>query len=147
MLRAWVTQSKDRGVTVDPAPWRTGITRELGGWCENASVRSSGNWRVLDWAAVVHALLLVRRGIGPLLEGAVALGIEGYGSIEMSVRSDRVSCARTEAPAVLHADPLQAMRILFGPLPPSQVVQLPAGARVLEQWCPLPLAWSDQDGV
>jgi hypothetical protein len=47
----------------------------------------------------------------------------------------------------VQCDQLTAMRLLFGPARPSETVPLPAGARLLEQWCPLPLYWPHQDGV
>ena len=87
------------------------------------------------------------RGIGPLPAGRVVVGIEGYGRLALEVEGERTCVTRTdEAPALAGEAPLM-LRLLCGPLPPSQVVGLPAGAALLEAWCPLPLYWARQDGV
>jgi hypothetical protein len=44
-------------------------------------------------------------------------------------------------------DPFVAMRVLFGPMPPSFVTALPRQASLLDQWCPLPLGISVVDFV
>jgi len=147
MLRAWTAERADGGLTVELPAWRAGLVRSLGARCENVSVRSSGNFRVFDWVRVVGALLGLRGLSGPLATGSVAVGVAGYGTLEILVSEDAKSCRRTDARPDLALDPLTAMRVLFGPAKPSRVVSLPARASILDQWCPLPLFCPQQDGV
>jgi predicted acetyltransferase len=147
MLRAWVAAQSGREVSIGLPAWRADLARMLGAYCESASARPTGNWQIFDWAGVVEALLHARRLGGTLLEGAVVIAIGGYGALELRVEGERTTCVRTAAPADLQCDAYTAMRLLFGPLPASRVLALPASAAVLEQWCPLPLSWPHQDGV
>ncbi len=55
--------------------------------------------------------------------------------------------AESDREAELRCEPTTAMRLLFGPLAPSQVLPLPSKAAVLDAWCPLPLTWTNQDGI
>jgi hypothetical protein len=65
----------------------------------------------------------------------------------MRVRDGQPRCERVEAAATVTWDPLTAMRVLFGPMPPYQVATIPASLAALPAWCPLPLGWTRQDGV
>ena len=77
----------------------------------------------------------------------MTLGIEGCGTVAVSVAGGEVSCERVEErPAVFCGHHL-AHRLLFGPLAPSQSLRLPRAAEALESWCPLPLFWPRQDAV
>ncbi len=146
IARSWVAQ-KDQGITLDLSPVASGLARRLGQFCEGVSVRSSGNWQVFTWAEVVDDLLKLRRSSGPLAEGTVVVGIQGYGRIQLEVDGNQAGSALTDALADVECDAPTALRLLFGPLSPSQVMPLPARAALLESWCPLPLFWARQDGV
>lgn len=147
LLRAWMAERSIWEVSIGLPAWRADLARLLGACCENTSARPGGNWQIFDWAGVVGALLEARQLSGPLLPGTVVIDIQGYGALELHVEGDQATCARSTAPADLSCDTFTAMRLLFGPLPASQVLALPASAAVLEQWCPLPLSWPHQDGV
>ncbi|SVE23296.1 uncharacterized protein METZ01_LOCUS476150 [marine metagenome] len=82
-----------------------------------------------------------------MVEGKVVVGIEGYGAIALVVTDGEARCARTEEEPQVSCDPATCMRLLFGPLAPSQVIDLPQPAAMLESWCPMPLYWARQDGV
>ena len=141
---AWVQQHGD--TRFELSPWNR-LLPKLAHLCEGTSVSSSGNWLIFDWENVLDALLKTRAAQGPLVDGAVIIEIEGYGRLLLEVDGENIRCARTDAKPALSADPTTAMRLLLGPLPPSAVLALPAGAALLEQWCPLPLFWGRQDGV
>lgn len=146
MARCWAVRG-DQGINLDFNPAAAGLIRRLGQVCEGMSVHASGNWQVFAWEEVLGALLQLRQAGSPLPAGRVVVGIEGYGRLALEVEGERTCCARTdEEPAVAGEAPLM-LRLLCGPLPPSQVVLLPAGAALLEAWCPLPLFWARQDGV
>ena len=124
-----------------------GLSRDLARYCEQTSVRASGNWQVLRWAEVVDALMKVQRLSRGMVDGKVVVGIEDYGAIALVVTEGEVRCARTEEEPQVSCDPATCMRLLFGPLAPSQVIPLAREAAMLESWCPLPLYWPRQDGV
>ncbi|MBT4501050.1 MAG: GNAT family N-acetyltransferase [Gemmatimonadetes bacterium] len=147
LLRAWTADRTDWEVSISLPPTHTNLARLLGRCCETTSLRPAGNWRISPWAELIDALLKMRRLSGPLLEGRVVVDIREYGSIALQVEGERTTCERTDDEPTLQCDSLAAMRLLFGPLPPSKVVPLPSAAILLEQWCPLPLYWPRQDGV
>ena len=147
MVRAWITEGGKEGVSLDMSPVNN-VSRDLARYCEQTSVRPSGNWQVLRWAEVVDALMKVQQqSKAGLVEGKVVVGIEGYGAIALIVTDGEARCARTEEEPQVSCDPATCMRLLFGPLAPSQVIDLPQPAAMLESWCPLPLYWARQDGV
>jgi predicted N-acetyltransferase YhbS len=145
MVRAWV--EKEGSVNLSAHPLSGGLAHALGRCCEQAEVRASGNWQIFDWVAVVDALLQAQHLTAPLVKGTVVLGIEGYGALQLQVDGGAARCIATDAAADLLCDAPTAMRLLFGPLPPTHVLPLPAAAAPLESWCPLPLTWTSQDGV
>ncbi len=146
MARAWAARG-DQGINLDLNPAAPGLIRRLGQYCEGMNTHASGNWQFFAWEEVLGALLQLRRGMGPLPAGRVVVGIEGYGPLALEVDGEHTAVKRTEEePAVKGNAPLM-LRLLCGPLPPSQVMALPASAALLEAWCPLPLYWARQDGV
>ncbi len=147
MLRAWVAHHSERSTTVDVGPMGGDLIYKLGRCCEAVSVRPSGNWQVIDWIAVTDALMKMRRRSGPMAEGSVVVGIEGYGAIRLQAEGDEAGCAAADEDPDMSCDAPTAMRLLFGPLSPSLVMPLPEKAALLESWCPLPLTWKRQDGV
>lgn len=115
---------------------------------ENVDVTTSGNWHVLDWPAVVGSLLAYQRSVRRVAEGRVVLAITGQPrNLELRVTPEGSSCGWTSAAPDLDVDPMTAMRLLFGPLPPTLVAPLPGSAAALEDWCPLPLALPMLDRV
>jgi predicted N-acetyltransferase YhbS len=146
MARCWAARG-DQGINIDLNPAAPGPIRRLGQVCEGMNTHASGNWQFFAWEEVLGALLHLRRGMGPLPAGRVVVGVEGYGQLALEVEGEHARASRTEEePAVRGAAPLM-LRLLCGPLPPSQVAALPAAASLLEAWCPLPLCWARQDGV
>ena len=150
IVRARVEQGDAESVTLTAGPLAGRFLHRLGEVCEAEAVRSSGNWQVFDWPRVISALLAARAADPsgpPLADGRVTLGIEGYGTVAVSVEGGEVSCERVEEKPAVFCGHHLAHRLLFGPLPPSQSLLLPKEAAALESWCPLPLFWSRQDAV
>jgi len=146
MARCWALRG-EQGINLDLNPAAPGLIRRLGQYCEGVNTHASGNWQVFAWEEVLGALLALRRTMGPLPAGRVVVGIEGYGQLALEVEGEQTRVTRTEeAPAVKGGTSL-ILRLLCGPLPPSQVMALPPAAALLEAWCPLPLYWGRQDGV
>ena len=150
IVRARVEQGDAESVTLTAGPLAGRFLHRLGEVCEAAALRSSGNWQVFDWPRVISALLAARAADpsgAPLADGRVTLGIEGCGTVAVSVDGGEVSCGRVEEKPAVSCGPHLAHRLLFGPLPPSQSLLLPKEAEALESWCPLPLFSSRQDAV
>ncbi|MHB1157318.1 MAG: GNAT family N-acetyltransferase [Phycisphaerales bacterium] len=124
------------------------LTRTLGTVAETFNVQPAGNWRIFDWPAVLGALLLLRQRIAPLMPGRVTLRITDIDrAIRLEATDSAVHVDWTDAPADVSLDAKTAMRVLFGPLPPSAVTALPATAASLNAWCPLPLSFPAPDHV
>jgi hypothetical protein len=150
---AWAEADGDANLKLPP--WRADgeLGRELSSFAESVSVGSSYNFLIYNWAEVVGAFLKLRAATAavPLSPGSVAVEIEDYGTILLTVPGDggAVRCARQDDGVAAHLKltQLQGMSVLFGPRPPSATVVLPEGAKLLESWCPLPLYFNHQDGV
>ena len=121
--------------------------RSLSAIGESTNVGASGNWQIYDWAATVQALLQVRGVGGALADGEIFVGIEGYGTLHVHVDRAKVSCEKVTNGAAVTWEPFTAMRVFFGPLPPTAVTDVPDALAPLLGWCPLPLSWPAQDGV
>ena len=153
LARAWIEQTAKReegavdNVAVSVIPSDIELSRLLGRVSEGASISTSGNWQVFDWPRALDALMRVRHGMGPMAPGEVALCIDGVGTLRLFADTDGAGCQVTDGSSSSGFNPLQTMRMLFGPLPPSAVAPLAPGLTELESWCPLPLSWARQDAV
>jgi GNAT superfamily N-acetyltransferase len=147
VLRAWLAQA-GRAVLLRHPPLPAAQIREIGTVASAQGAHDTGNWRIFRWERVLAALLSVRPAMGPVLPGLCVLGIEGWGALRIACDGRAfVSEPRPLSEATLRCAPAVAMRLLFGPVRPSAVLDLPADAAVLDQWCPLPLYWAHQDSV
>ncbi len=150
MVRAWVEKScTDKNLRIRISPVPDALLRELAENSERMEICQARNWRVFEWDAVVEALMRLRHQSKSLPDGSVTIAINGWGAMELSVDRENAGCRKVHEPADLHlvCDPDVAMRLLFGPLVPSQILPLRDEARVLEAWCPLPLMLPHQDCV
>ena len=151
MVRGWVGREGNRkDVVFRRSSLPDDLLRDLGSQCERVTVQSTGNWMIVHWAEVVDALMRVRVRSGELIDGTAVLAIENYGAIELSVVDGQAKCEKRElreGEQHLACNPVTAMRLLFGPWFPSQVVPPSPELRILEAWCPLPLSWPAQDHV
>ncbi|MFH1572099.1 MAG: hypothetical protein ABIL09_29175, partial [Gemmatimonadota bacterium] len=147
MVHAWTVDHCQAGATFELHPWARRLAQLLGRYCESVSSTSTGNWQVLDWLAAADAVMRVRAAGAPMADGEVTLEIEGYGPVRLRAKAGEASASPARGVADLTCDGPTAMRMLFGPLKPGAVRDLPARAAVLESWCPLPLSWARQDGV
>ena len=147
IARAWVEGDGDLAqITLRMGPLDSALQR-FADISENTTLTRSGNWQVFDWERVVATLLKTRLAHSPIMEGVVSVSIEGYGVLEIEVNDNEADCHLVSGTAAIECDSLLAHRLLFGPLKPSEVIELPAAARLLDAWCPLPLYWPPQDRV
>ena len=153
LVRTWFESkakpgdSKFNSITVDVSPTNIELVRALDRVCDSVRIGASGNWQVFHWGAVLNALMKAKGRMGPMAAGEVSLAIEGSGTFRLYVDSGGAGCQASQSAANHHCHPMQAMRLLFGPLAPSALAPLAANAVGLESWCPLPLTWLRQDGV
>jgi GNAT superfamily N-acetyltransferase len=146
IARAWVEQQGGGSVRLELEPWHR-LLPQLAHIAESFSTHATGNWQIFDWVSTLDALMKVRATMGPLVAGEVVVEIEDYGKLALWAEGESARCSTSDKQADLSVDAFTAHRLLCGPLPPSRVVALPTAAAVLEQWCPLPLSWTKQDGV
>jgi predicted N-acetyltransferase YhbS len=145
IVRAWATRQEH--ALVDAYPCDPDHVTRLAACAESVAVRPSGNWLILDWPRVLGALLRLRAAAGPLPDGEAVIEISGTGVFSLTVDGGRARCVASDRPADLTTDPLTAVRLLGGPLRPSETVRLSKRAAILDAWCPLPLTWRRPDMV
>lgn len=147
IIRAAMKEAMEPSIMIDLDSVSSPIRHAIGAMAERVSLHPSGNWQIFDWPAVVGALLKARCSMGSLPHGSVVIGVENQAkAFRLSVDSKGAACETTQEKPDLQAEATLLTRILFGPLPPSMVMDLPAAA-ILEAWCPLPLAVPHQDHV
>ena len=146
-VRAFMAGNPNGTISIRTGAHRAGLIRELGSFCESMRVRYSANWRVMDWASVTEAFIRLKAGYSRLQDGAVAFGIDNIGTLEVTIKKGEVSCGLSEMKTPGSFPALLAQRILFGPLHPDYVADLPHTLDVLRSWCPLPLYINGQDGA
>lgn len=144
IVRALAAEGNARTFVLSPGA----LARAVGEFAEVVSLHPSGNWQVLDWPAVLGALMRARAAEGPMAEGEVVVGLRGGGGrFALRVGARGVSCEPSDRPAALELDGPGLLRCLAGPLSPSRGFALPPAAAPLDAWCPLPLYLARQDHV
>jgi hypothetical protein len=139
LIASYADRSGQWQIEVNVPPLPVALVRRMAELADSVVLNDGDNWRVFDWEKVVSALMsaaVLDRG---LAEGRVTLGIEGYGNLALEIANGKASCAKTTAKSALTLDALKAHRVLLGPLSPKDVIEVPLSARILNDWCPLPL--------
>jgi GNAT superfamily N-acetyltransferase len=148
MVRAWFERQDAPDATISIQPWEREKARFLGGIAEAVRMTDGGSWQIFDWPKVVGAFLRVKSKLQRLADGAMCVGIEGYGNIRIEVGGGAVSCAKASARPDVEWDAFTAVRALFGQIPPNYVAGMPGSVEPLAaSWFPLPLGWPVQDHV
>ena len=80
----------------------------------------------------------------PMERGEGVIEIEDYGRIILYKNASGAGCERTSLPADVTLDKAKATRLLFGPLSPITVSDVPTS---LKEFLPLPLSWNTLDYV
>ncbi len=145
-VRQWVA-SHEGTIPVDLTADQWELGRRLGKISERCLIAPSGNWRIFDWPMTIGALMRLRLRQGGAPDGCLRISIADQGVLGIEVSEGQVNCAFTDDAPDIECDSHTAMRLLFGPLPPSQVMEIPPRASILETWAPLPLAWPASDLV
>ncbi|MBS7316232.1 MAG: GNAT family N-acetyltransferase [Clostridiaceae bacterium] len=146
MIRQWFEQRGIFAARLSLAPWKTDFARRAGSFAESFQIADCGNWRIYHWDRVTAPLLRIKNEMQPLSDGSLAIGIDGYGTLEIHVAGGQVECLHSTAAPDVQLDPFTAMRILFGQFPAVFVRDLPGSVQNLAaSWFPLPLCWLPQD--
>lgn len=145
MLREWLISHDAPRTSVRLSPWETAEIAELSSYCEGWNVYDTSMFRISHWDKVTEALLALALTFRDLPDGTARVGIEGFGTLEMSVSGGSAHCEMNDSAPEITLDRLAAVRMLFGPLP-SYTFPLPRNS-ILHSWLPLPLAWNGQDRV
>lgn len=149
LAAAWVA-SRDRSTAFVAATPFDPLVAALAPLAEQIAVAASGNWRILEHARVLDAILgaVSERTPGTLKPGEVTLAVAETGErLRLWVDGERAGCEASAAtPALTLPAPL-LLRTLFGPLPARATTALPRAAALLDAWCPLPLGLPRQDHV
>ena len=122
------------------------MTEELSAFArcaESISIASPSHFKIINYAALADALMKIKDR-STMLEGEEVIEIEDYGRLRFYNKGGECGCEVCNAPARLKLDRLSATRVLFGHLPPFEVMK---GSPVLASWLPLPLTWDTLDYV
>jgi len=146
---AWVRSRGQATPFVAATPFDP-VVAALAPFAEEVTVGASGNWRILDHAAVLDAILgaVSDRAPGALRPGEVTIAVAETGErVRLWVDGERAGCTTSAATPALTLPAPRLLRTLFGPLPASATTPLPRAAALLDAWCPLPLGLPRQDQV
>jgi hypothetical protein len=148
LIRQYLANPERHEVRVCISPFDGELIRALAAFAGGMGIEQGGNWQIVNWPATLDALLKARLLIGPMAPGQVTLAIDGVArAIRLRVEGGTAAAENCAGPADLKLDAALATRVLFGPLPPWQVIKLPPQAALLNAWCPLPMYLPEQDHV
>lgn len=146
IVQAAVESREQHSIKVICDPLPSQFNHRLIQWCESMHLAASGNWQVFDWPHVITTMLRARHEAAPLPIGSVVVAVADH-AFRMTIDSQGPSCEPSDDAPDITGDGPMITRLLFGPLKPSMVTNLPDTAWVLEAWCPLPLRLPNQDHV
>ena len=145
---AWTLQHPDESITFYIPFWSVKVLERISAFSEGTAIGESYHWQIFRWTEVIEALLTLKSGYTLLANGEINLGIENYGTVNITVKDGIAKCRLVEDGADFILDKYVASRIVLGPLPAfvSSLVPLKLHP-VLSSWFPLPLCWFPQDNI
>ena len=148
VIISYVLQMQE-GVGLRLGEWQLRSCKELFRIGGGLSIVSTGMWNVLDWPAVLKALLTLKAVYTEMDEGTLVLDIAGSGRYALGYGGGTVSVAPTAAAPDLAFSALDAVYALCGPAPAALIgTDLPARVmRLVRSWFPLPLTHFDTERV
>lgn len=143
VLKRWFERSGAREARLTVMPYEAERLRALRGFAERYSLGTVEMVNVLNWPRVLAASLALKNTYQPLRSGRATLSIEGEATLELCVRDGAATVreAPDRAAVDLRLSHLAAIDLLFSPL--SALTQAP---ECFQNWLPLPIAFSGQDG-
>lgn len=148
MIRRWFSQQNISETTVILSLGQETQGRYLNGLAEGFRLIENANWRIFHWDKVIAALLAVKNSEDQLRDGAITVGIKGYGAVHISIRNGITSCVKTSLPPDVELEPSIAAQVLFNYYPTNMVTVLPDKIKpLIRDWFPLPLCLLPQNYV
>lgn len=148
MVRTWLYQQQTEYVKILLAPWQEKAARKLGMIADDFCLKDSENFRIFHWEKVVGCFLEVKMQMAPLIPGNLRIGIEDYGTLDITVEDGKVTCRKTDLEADVNLDAFTASRVMFGHCPIQYVTDIASRKKMLmDTWFPLPLCWMIQNHV
>lgn len=150
---AWVAHQDDQAVHIHLPPWALETIRIFSTVCESWEISQSYMFKVLDWPAVLTALLQARADLTALPEGHFSFSLtDADQAYQLSYRLGQASCQPYAGAPDLQMDERTATRLFLGPLAPQATLSacqdLDASLnRLLSSWLPLPMNWPRPDGI
>ena len=145
MLLDWLNVNNFDSISFSTAPWDVELNRQAGKIAEGINVTTADNFKIIHFAKVAMAMLAAKATYASIPDGQFTLSIADGETIQYK---DGLFKAVDNVASDLTLSNLDAMRFLFGPLPPSSVCDIPAAIRpVVDALLPLPLWWNYQDRV
>jgi predicted acetyltransferase len=138
---------KESSVKIDVSSADYKFIRQLGNYTEEANIQDSHNWQIFDWKNIIKDLLEIKQKSCRLISGESIFTIKGIGGFRISVTAKKVMCESIDTCSNNEFSSSEFLRIAFGPLPPSLIIDLPEELKIFENWFPLPLCIGLQDGV
>lgn len=143
MICAW--QSKlGRTVTFSLAPHEKEAVRLFCDASFDFTLVSPSHFKIINYEKIAGALMRLKDSYEPMERGEGVIEIEDYGRIILYKNTSGAGCERTSLPADVTLDRAKATRLLFGPLSPITVSDVPTS---LKEFLPLPLSWNTLDYV
>ena len=132
-LRCWMAGREDGTVTA--YPWQRERVLALQKVAESCRVEDAKMFKILHWPRVLEAALRFRQSVQPLPSGRRVIGIEGAGTLALSVEGAKVSAAWTEETPLRVLGERDAVALFFSPQ--AQIMEIDP---LLKAWLPLPLS-------
>ena len=112
--------------------------------CDGVTVGAPSYFNILNFEGIADALLAVKAKSTPLPSGSMRLGIEGYGTLELTVDGDNTAVRLTDRAPEVTLSRLDAARYLFSNTPSLVCAHPSAFAAAI---LPLPLGWNKLDCI
>lgn len=140
VLLSLAAQNK-KDLEIDFYEYQLPYFKSLGEISSLIEVEGSGMWQVLDWKAVLEALLTFKASYTALPEGSLVLGI-GDEKYCVALQNGKATAVPTDMPADFTFGKLEAVPALTSPVP-QNYFGMQGNAEKLtlaRSWFPLPLA-------
>ena len=146
MISRFLLSTENTAIRTNVPPDRPADIALFDRVCLGSNIDVPSHFKILNREKLTNALLKLGNSLTPYMDGEVILGVEGEGNYLISVKDGIPSCEKTEKDADLTLPYLDSARLMFGPMPPYFVADLPKDkAGFISQIFPLPLYWNNQD--
>ncbi len=138
-------QKTGEDLLVKIPPYKTELIRIFSEFAEYSSLAPVCHFKVINYQKLISALLNLKCKTTALPNGEVAVNIEDYGTLKISVSSNKGTCEFTNTNPDITVNNLQAVRLFFGTYPAYSAIN--SQNAFLNAVFPLPLSWNLQDRV